>query len=429
MVETHLTPADGLHVSALRETCWGSSGLAFLFRLREKTMASIPPPETPFAAVTHPDPYPFYAELVARRPLYRDASLGLWVAASAKAVGAVLDSARCRVRPLAEPVPPHLRGSALGTLFGRLVRMTDGPLHCPLKRAVSSTLASVEPGQVLALSQSWARTLLERTLPNQGQGLEAFCFQLSVHVLSSLLGLKAECLLETAEAVDDLVMALSSEKALERGTVAFAFLLELFSTELASPRPGGLLARLGEEGQKAGMPTDVVVANAIGFLTQAYEATAGLIGNTVLALSARPELRRALRREPGLWGDVLLEVQRHDGPVQNTRRFVATGGLVAGEPMAEGDVVLVLLAAANRDPSENSEPAVFDVFRTARRMFGFGQGAHACPGQALSLAIARAGVEQLLESHLAPEEVLKAVGYRASFNLRIPRFADRGHHS
>ncbi len=42
-------------------------------------------PADPIAAVIHPDPYPYYADLVARRPLYRDAALGLWVAASADA--------------------------------------------------------------------------------------------------------------------------------------------------------------------------------------------------------------------------------------------------------------------------------------------------------------------------------------------------------
>jgi hypothetical protein len=41
------------------------------------------PPHNPIAAVTHPDPYPYYAALTARTPLYRDETLGLWVAADA----------------------------------------------------------------------------------------------------------------------------------------------------------------------------------------------------------------------------------------------------------------------------------------------------------------------------------------------------------
>ena len=42
------------------------------------------PPGNPIAAVTHPDPYPYYREMVATRPLHRDRDLGLWVAASTR---------------------------------------------------------------------------------------------------------------------------------------------------------------------------------------------------------------------------------------------------------------------------------------------------------------------------------------------------------
>ena len=47
-------------------------------------------PTDPIAAVTHHDPYPYYAHLVSERAFHRDDSLGLWVATSAQAVTAVL---------------------------------------------------------------------------------------------------------------------------------------------------------------------------------------------------------------------------------------------------------------------------------------------------------------------------------------------------
>src|ERR1700704_2197965 len=97
-------------------------------------------PADPIAAVTHPDPYPYYADLLARKPIYRDEALGLWIASSAAAVGAVLGSDRCRVRPPAEPVPNALLGSPAADIFRHLVRMNDGPGHCPVKRAVTRTL-------------------------------------------------------------------------------------------------------------------------------------------------------------------------------------------------------------------------------------------------------------------------------------------------
>ena len=69
-----------------------------------------------------------------------------------------------------------------------------------------------------------------------------------------------------------------------------------------------------------------------------------------------------------------------------------------------------------RSRTPSSPPA------TARRTFTFGLGGHLCPGQALTLAMARAGVEQLLHSGLDFRE-LHAVGYRPSLNVRVPRFA------
>ena len=83
-------------------------------------------PSDPIAAVTHRDPYPYYAELVATRPVHRDEALGLWVACSAAAVTDVLGHPACLVRPPAEPVPGALLGSPAGDIFGRLVRMNDG---------------------------------------------------------------------------------------------------------------------------------------------------------------------------------------------------------------------------------------------------------------------------------------------------------------
>ncbi len=80
----------------------------------------IPPPH-PIAAVTHPDPYPYYADLVANRPLYRDETTGHWIASSAAAVTAVLTNDLCRVRPATEPVPRAFQGSAVADIFRHLV--------------------------------------------------------------------------------------------------------------------------------------------------------------------------------------------------------------------------------------------------------------------------------------------------------------------
>src|SRR5689334_9405587 len=120
-------------------------------------MTAYLPPQNPIAAVTHANPYPYYAELVTQKPLYYDDGLGMWVASGAEAVKAVLTSEVCRVRPTSEPVPKALLGSPAADIFQHLVRMNDGERHCPFKRAVSSALNSIDVDQVGTLSRKYAQ--------------------------------------------------------------------------------------------------------------------------------------------------------------------------------------------------------------------------------------------------------------------------------
>jgi cytochrome P450 len=385
-------------------------------------------PTDPIAAATHPDPYPYYAELVAQRPFARDDALGLWVAADAPAVTAVLESPLCRVRPPSEPVPKALQGSPAGDIFGRLVRMNDGVGHSPMKPAVSATLGMLDPAGVAERARRWAHALVDELAPPmRGDRVMELAFRLPVYVVASLLGMPDARLSETAEWMGDFVRCLaapSTPEQIERSKDAARRLIDAFRARLATPaESGALLDTLAREARRVGRDdADVIVANGIGFMSQAYEATAGLIGNTLVTLGRQPELRRVAAADTTALTAMIREVVRYDPPVQNTRRFVAADGVVAGQSMKSGDAVLVVLAAANRDPSANAQPDRFDVARAARQAFTFGVGVHACPGEALATAIAHAGVERLLAAGVEPARLLDDLTYRPSANTRIPMF-------
>jgi cytochrome P450 len=87
--------------------------------------------------------------------------------------------------------------------------------------------------------------------------------------------------------------------------------------------------------------------------------------------------------------------------------------------------MLLVLAAANRDPACNPEPDRFLADRPARRIFGFGHGPHACPGQALALDIAGAALATLAAHGGLPRPGAVAWTYRPSLNGRIPVFTDQ----
>ena len=194
---------------------------------------TVRPPPDPIAAVTHPDPYPYYRELVARTPLYRDEALGLWVAASAEAVTAALVSPLGRVRPAAEPVPAALLGSPAADIFGRLVRMTDGPSHAPMKQAVSTALESIDTTR--------ARAHAEAIDPRSSAArLDDFTLALSAHVIASLLAVPDEALGHAERCVGQYVGGVSpgaDAGRVERAKRAAGDLLKLVRSHLTTPEP------------------------------------------------------------------------------------------------------------------------------------------------------------------------------------------------
>jgi cytochrome P450 len=364
------------------------------------------------AAVTAADPYPYYASLRQRWPFGWDPALGAWVAADAAAVRAVLADPRWRVRPKAEPVPAALVGSPAGEIFGRLVRMDDSPQHGRRKAALVAALGG------LAADAGSAAREAARKLVAGGAGLNELSFLLPVVTVGTLLGLPEEELPKIAEQVGALVRCFApgaSSTDLAAGKAAAGELLARFG-ELAD-RPESRLAELAQRlpGERAG-----VVANAIGFLTQAYEATAGLIAGSALALMRRPELRPI-----GAGADLAAQVReaaRHDPPVQNTRRFAGEAFRFLGEEVEEGQMVLVLLASASRDPAAGPRPDDFDPGRRPEGAAGWGHGAHACPGSQLAVTIAAAALAALLAAGALPAEP-PPFSYRPSLNNRIPIFA------
>src|SRR5258708_34046210 len=223
------------------------------------------PPQTPIQAVPHPDPYPYYRDLVLRRPLYYDETLRLWVAASADRVMAVLTNGLCHVRPSTEPVPKVLGGSAAGIFFGHLIRMNDGPRHDPLKHVVSATLGAIELNYVEESCDHWAKTLFTALDPTD------YAFQVPAYVLADLLGFPGSQLAQVAVWIRDFVCSLSpliNPEPIERGKDAAAHLLNHTQSLLASQKTGptgGLLSQLHAESVPIDqISTDAVIANGIG---------------------------------------------------------------------------------------------------------------------------------------------------------------------
>ncbi|MCO7628733.1 cytochrome P450 [Pseudomonas fluorescens] len=361
----------------------------------------------PIIAATHADPYPYYAKLRAEGGLTFDHGLKLWVASSARTVSAVLTHADCRVRPLQEPVPKAIASGMAGKVFGQLMRMNDGERQrCP-RSAVEPALQLIDDDQVRAL-------VAARLMTADADGLYKAMFRGPVCVVAALLGFTPAQGRAISELTADFVACLSplSNDLQLAAAHAAAERLHGYFIELLAEADSDLLKAIE---QRFAGDEEALIANLIGLCSQTFEASAGLIGNALIALRRQPELHDASVKA------LLAEVQRFDPPVQNTRRFVAQTCEIDGVRLEAGEIILVLLASANRDPLLNAEPERFLLDRPDRRSFSFGSGRHQCPGQALALSIAAATVREILDQGVNLQQL--TWHYRPSLNGRIPLFS------
>ncbi|WP_193752553.1 cytochrome P450 [Cupriavidus sp. IDO] len=370
-------------------------------------------PADPLAAVTHPDPYPYYRALAARQPFFRHEALGLWVAAGAAEVAAVLAHPDCRVRPPAQPVPPTLAGTAAGELFGRLIRMNDGAAHAPLKGILMRLMANIDPAVAMTRAAALADAIGGSDV--DAAGVKRWIFTLPVVAVADLLGMPVAASGNAAEVASQVAAYAASQSPLasaaevQAGADAAHWLAQWLLD--ADPSSTGLLPALQSAAQQADVDPAAVAANAIGLMVQACEATAGLAGNSLVRLGREPAL--LARQDAAALHALVARVARDDPPVQNTRRFLAADALLCGVPVSAGDAVLVLLAAASHD----------DSHAPSERPWTFGAGRHACPGDALAQALAAATVAALLARGAQPARLVQSLRYRPSLNARIPQFS------
>jgi cytochrome P450 len=163
-----------------------------------------------------------------------------------------------------------------------------------------------------------------------------------------------------------------------------------------------------------------LISTCILLLVAGHETTVSLISNAVLALLRHPEQLAQLRADPDLAAGAVEETLRYDAPVQLTSR-IARGGMEIG-PVSppDGAVVLLLLAAAGRDPAAYPDPDLFDIRRGGGHL-AFAAGPHFCLGAPLARLEAIVALQAFAARVDDPELDTDALAYRPNLNLRGPQ--------
>lgn len=352
-----------------------------------------------------PDPHPTYHRLRREAPVFEgigpETGRSFWfLTRYDDVVAALRDPALGRE---VDRLPEHLReqhrfeGEELMAMVDRHMLNADPPDHTRLRRLVSKAFT---PGRIRDLEPRIAEIAddLAGGLGEEADLIHDYALPIPVTVIAELLGVPVDDL----DAFRSMIDGFLRPETPEAGMAAGMAMIQYINTaiDLRTEDPGddllSALIHLEEEGDRLDRAELMSMVNLL--VIAGHETTVNLIGNGMLELLRHPEQLAALRSEPALIDTAIEEMIRYNGPVETPfPRFVYDETSIRGVTIPAGDMVIPVLAAANRDPEVFPDPDRFDITRTPNKHVGFGFGIHYCLGAPLARLEARVAIPTLLD--------------------------------
>jgi cytochrome P450 len=232
--------------------------------------------------------------------------------------------------------------------------------------------------------------------------VDAVSIPLPMYVIADMIGVPREDWPEFRGWSDAIVKAAGGMRdAATDGALGemFGYFAKHLADRRRAPREDlvSTLARAEIDGDRLSDPE--ILMFCVTLLVGGNETTRNLISGGAFALIQHPEQKRALLADPGLVPNAVEEMLRWWPPIQSVTRHAVRATSLCSKPIAEGECVLLLFPAANRDEEVWGEDAErFDVRRdhSRRRHLSFGFGEHLCLGAPLARLEARVIFEELL---------------------------------
>lgn len=358
------------------------------------------------------DPYPAYHAARAQAPVQWDERLGAHLVLSHDHAAAVLRGSEWSSDPRNSPqMLASLGGSGPGSeMWSESLLMSDPPTHTRLRSSVNRFFTPRAVGRI----RERVAAIVDSAFAPAAEGepielMSELAYPIPLAVIAELfdVGLEGAELLRAETPTLARMLELDPTPAELEAIGAAAMTVMLFLVPIVAQRrsdPGEdlLSALIHPPDGGVSLETDEIITMCLLLLAAGHETTANLIGNGTKALFEHPEQLDWLVRQADLPMQAVDELLRYDSPVQVASRIALSDLTLGGTRVLAGQQALIVLGAANRDPSLFPDPDRLDLTRTGPRHLAFGNGPHFCVGAGLARLEAQETFKRLARSELRP---------------------------
>lgn len=356
------------------------------------------------------DPYPLYSQLRENAPLHRAGFLPVWVMSGYPEVDQAFRTVAFGKRDeLTRGFGHDLDDDQTYAFMSKhsIVRQNP-PDHTRLKGLISREFTSRRVQNMRPAIEATTEQLLDRIGDEQDPAefdlMRALAFPVPVRVLGDLLGIPEPDQAQFRDltiSITKLIDPSATPDEVQRGKsdclVMERYFLDLISERRRRPTDDLTTALIHVRDGEDRITEDELLATIMVLFFGGVETTTNVLGSMILTLLQHPDQLAAVRADRTLVPGVVEETLRFHSPTQTTARTVLEPAQVNGIALAEGDVVLTMLGAANRDPRRYPDPDRFDITRRDTHHVAFAAGLHYCIGAALAKLEADVALNAVLD--------------------------------
>ncbi|MBL4574689.1 MAG: cytochrome P450 [Opitutaceae bacterium] len=360
------------------------------------------------------DPYPFYAALRRNDPVHWSDKWNCWILTRYDDVRECLSdfknfSNRGRITGLFDTYFSAEELTQLTPLIahysGGLINV-DPPDHTRMRKILHSVF---RPSTIKKLEDrivSYVSELLdEKQAGDCLRVVEELAFPLPVKVIAEVFGVPPEdtglFTKWSTGIVEFMQQAQPSLGVCLRSQTKLLEMREYIKVAVADRRVNPkddvltLMVEAEEDGNR--LTEEEILSTSVTILIGGHETTTRLMATTILELERHPEQRAQLVENPDGMMVAVEEFLRFCGPFHRDQRVCKEDVVLRGKRIKKGQTVLLMLAAANRDPEAFEDAENFELSRKLNKHLAFGYGAHICLGSHLARLEMAIVIRTLLE--------------------------------